>query len=70
LPTLRSLEKRLVSVLRSLGKERASQAIVSFISQNQDKVSRELLAKLQTLPQVDGQPDFSGIGDPTALGEQ
>jgi hypothetical protein len=64
------LEKRLFSVLRSLGKERASQAFASFISQDRERLSRALLAKLQTLPLVDGQPDFSGIGGPTAFAKQ
>jgi hypothetical protein len=64
------LEKRLVSVLRSLGKERASKAIASFISEDRERISRALLAKLQSLPLVDGRPDFSAIGDPTALAKE
>jgi hypothetical protein len=32
--------------------------------------SRELLAKLEGLPVVDGRPDFSGIGDPAEVAKQ
>lgn len=61
------LEKRVASVLRSRGRERANKEIGSFISQDQERISREFLAKLASLPLVDGQPDVSAIGDPTQL---
>jgi hypothetical protein len=61
------LEKRIGSILRSRGKERANRDIASFISQDQARISQELLAKLVGLPLVDGRPDMSAIGDPSEL---
>jgi hypothetical protein len=58
------LEKRVASVLRSRGRERANKEIASFISQDRERISREFLARLASLPLVDGQPDVSAIGDP------
>lgn len=67
---LETMETRLGLVLRSMGKERAAQAVALFIKQTQESMSRELLAKLENLPRVDGQPDFSGIGDPVEAAKQ
>ena len=64
------LEKRLFSVLRPLGKERVAQGLAAFINQDRERMPRGLLAKLQNLPVVGGQLDFSGIGDPAALAKQ
>ncbi len=61
------LEKRVASVLRSRGRERANKEIASFISQDRERISREFFAKLASLPLVDGQPDVSAIGDPIEL---
>jgi hypothetical protein len=32
--------------------------------------TQALLAKLKNMPQVEGQPDFSGIGDPKEVAKQ
>jgi hypothetical protein len=64
------LEKRLVSILRSLGKDGAKQGIASFVKEDQERVSRELLEKLKNVPLVNGRPDFSGMGDPTEVAKR
>ncbi len=44
------LEKRLLSVVRPLGKGRTAREVALFISQHQERMSRELLAKLKSQP--------------------
>ena len=63
-PTER-LMKRLEFALRRLGKERAAQEMSDFIKQHQKSVTTAFISKLKELPLVDGQPDFSKLGDPT-----
>jgi len=57
------LEKRVFSLLRSLGKKCANEKIGSFKRKNQERISKAFVEKLRQLPLVNGQPDFSAIGD-------
>jgi hypothetical protein len=62
-----NLERRLVSVCRFLGRQRVAQGIEFFINRDLERMAQGLVAKLQGLPQKDGRPDFSAVGDPTTL---
>jgi hypothetical protein len=64
------LEKRLMAVARSLGKERFQQAVAAFMNQDRERMSRGFIAKLEALPRVHGQPDLSAIGNPSDLAKQ
>lgn len=64
------LEKRVGTLLRSFGKERAHEAIVAFAQANIHRAGQSLLAKLEALPLVNGKPDVSGIGDPAEVAKQ
>jgi hypothetical protein len=64
------LEKRVGTILRSLGKERADKVIAAFHRAERDRAGRGLLAKLRSLPVVDGKPDVSGLSDPTETAKQ
>ena len=64
------LEKRVFSLLRSLGKKCANEKIGSFKRKNQERISKAFVEKLRQLPLVNGQPDFSAIGDPKELGKK
>jgi hypothetical protein len=64
------LMKRTSSMLRSLGEARAKDKIASFKRRNADGLSKGLLEKLRQLPLVNGQPDFSAVGDPKELGKK
>ena len=64
------LQKRVSMALRSLGKAKARAGLNSFARQNQERLAKGLLAKLSSLPTVNGQPDFSGVGDPLEIAEQ
>jgi hypothetical protein len=68
--TREKLMKRASSMLRSLGKARANDKIASFKRSNTEGLSKALLEKLRQLPLVNGQPDFSAIGDPKELGKK
>jgi hypothetical protein len=64
------LEKRLASILRPLEKERSEKGLASFVRKNQERIAQAFLAKLENMPMVQGQPDFSEIGNPTAVAKQ
>ena len=64
------LEKRVASILRSLGKERANNTLVSFFKKDHERTSQEFAAKLGSLPLHEGRPDVSAIGDPAKLAER
>ncbi len=59
------LMKRPEFVLRRLGKERAAEEMSNFIKQQQEGVMTAFISKLKEPPLVNGQPDFSKLGDPT-----
>jgi hypothetical protein len=62
--------KRLTSVLRSLGKKRADEAVAAFMQQHQHRMTQALLARLQSLPVINGKPDFSSLGEPAEVAKQ
>jgi hypothetical protein len=64
------LEKRLASVIRSLGKERTEKVFTSFIKHDRDRLAQTFLAKLQSPPVVDGRPDLSRFTDPAAFAKE
>jgi hypothetical protein len=63
-------EKRLGSVLRSLGKKRADEAIAAFMQENQHRMTQTLLARVQSLAVINGKPDFSLLGEPAEVAKQ
>jgi hypothetical protein len=67
---LDELEKRLMAISRSLGKERADAALADFRRQDEEERKAAYAKKIQTIPMKDGQPDFSGLGAPDELGKR
>jgi len=64
------LQKRVSMALHSLGKEEAREGLNSFARLNQERLAKNLSARLASLPTANGQPDFSGIGDPLEVAKQ
>jgi hypothetical protein len=64
------LEKRIFSLLRSLGKKHAGAKMASFKRKNDERASKALMEKLRQVPVVDGKPDFASLGDPNELGKK
>ena len=44
--------------------------LAAFARRNMERMSKAFLAKLEQLPLVEGQPDFSGIVDPAEIAKQ
>ena len=64
------LEKHLFSLLQSLGKQKADDALAAFARLNQQKLSQAFVEKLRQVPVVGGKPDFAGLGDPNELAKK
>jgi hypothetical protein len=69
--SLEKTGKRLASVLRSLGKKRADEAIAAFIQEHQQEHQHRMIqALLARVPVIDGKPDFSRLGEPADVATQ
>jgi hypothetical protein len=68
--SLEKTGKRLASVLRSLGKKRADEAVTAFMQQHQHRMTQALLSRLQSLPVINGKRDYSSLGGPAEIGKQ
>lgn len=64
------LEKRLMTTIRSMGKEQSAAAIAEFQQKDGEQRKVAYLEKLRTIPVKDGRPDFSALGSPEILGQQ
>ena len=62
--------KRLSATMRRLGPGRSQQASAAFASRRQQQAMDHLIANLERLPKVNGQPDLSTIGDIQATARQ
>ncbi len=67
---LEKLEKRVASSLRRRGQPRAGQDMNAFARENQKRIAELLVKKLSELPHVNGQPDLTGLGDPSEVAKR
>ncbi|WP_296617260.1 hypothetical protein [Sphingomonas sp.] len=63
------LERRLAAVTRKLGKK-ARDLTESFLREDRDRAVATLVTKLKGLPILDGQPDFSSLGEPEMVAQE
>jgi hypothetical protein len=64
-PSHEGMEKRVMHAKRRLGKTRSDEILREFLAEDNQRMGAGFIARLQELPLLNGEPDFSAIGDPT-----
>jgi hypothetical protein len=65
-----NIEWRLASIVRSLGREKVAQEFASLKNHDHERMAQGLIARLESLPKKDGQPDLHALGDPADVAKR